>query len=288
VFAKNVRTINEHLGNVFREGELDPDSVIRNFRITASDGKNYDTAHYNLDAVISVGYRVNSKQGTRFRQWATCVLREHLIQGYTLNRKRLEVRGLAEAEASLALLARTLENQSLVTEAGRDVLALIVGYARTWRLLLRYDEQALDQPASCRPARSAIHHADALAAIEKLKSELIARGEATELFGQQRGDLLAGLLGSIEQTMFGEPLYKSREEKAAHILYFVIKDHPFVDGNKRIGSFLFLLYLEQEGLGARMNANALTALALLVAESMPANKELMIRLVMHLLAGDAA
>jgi prophage maintenance system killer protein len=153
---------------------------------------------------------------------------------------------------------------------------------------LRYDEQALDRPANCRPARSAIDHAVVLAAIEKLKSELIARGEATELFGQRRGDILAGLLGSIEQTMFGEPLYKSREEKAAHLLYFVIKDHPFVDGNKRIGSFLFLLYLEQEGLGARMNANALTALALLVAESLPANKELMIRLVMHLLAGDPA
>lgn len=286
LFDKNVRTINEHLRNVFKDGELDEPAVIRNFRITAADGKEYDTRHYNLDVIISVGYRVKSQRGVRFRQWATRVLRDHLTQGYSLNQARLAEKGMAEARQALELLARTLENQSLVNEAGREVLALITGYAKTWRLLLQYDEDGLALPATCQPARGVLDYATARAAIDDLKAALLAREEATDLFGRERGEGLHGILGSIEQTMFGESLYKSREEKAAHLLYFVIKDHPFSDGNKRIGSFLFLLYLQQEGMAMNINENALTALALLVAESQPANKDLMIRLIVNLLVSS--
>jgi prophage maintenance system killer protein len=242
--------------------------------------------HYNLDAIISVGYRVNSKRGVQFRQWATRVLREHLTQGYSLNQARLVEKGMAEAQQAINLLARTLETQALVSDAGREVVALIVGYARTWRLLLQYDEDGLRLPATCRPARGVLDYATARAAIDELNAALWARGEATDLFGRERGDAIQGILGSIEQTMFGESLYTSREEKAAHLLYFVIKDHPFSDGNKRIGSFLFLLYLQQEGMAMNINANALTALALLVAESQPANKDLMIRLIVNLLVAS--
>jgi prophage maintenance system killer protein len=244
--------------------------------------------HYNLDAIISVGYRVNSKRGVQFRQWATRVLREHLVQGYTFNQTRLAERGLLEARQTLDLLASTLQNQALVDDTGRAVLELITGYAETWRLLLEYDEERLALPPGARPSTGVLDYARASVAIADFKRELMARHEATPLFGNPRGEALEGILGSIEQTMFGEALYRSREEKAAHLLYFVIKDHPFSDGNKRIGSFLFMLYLQQEGMARRLNPQALTALALLIAESAPANKDLMIRLIVNLLAEQGA
>lgn len=280
-----------HLKNIYAQEELEELATTEDFSVVQTEGARQVTRtvkHYNLDAIISVGYRVNSKRGVQFRQWATRVLREHLTQGYTLNQARLAEMGMAEAQQAIALLARTLDNQALVNEAGREVIALIAGYAKTWRLLLQYDEDGLALPAACQPARGVLDYATAGAAIAELKTALLHRGEATDLFGRERGEGLAGILGSIEQTMFGDALYKTREEKAAHLLYFVIKDHPFTDGNKRIGSFLFLLYLQQEGMAMNINENALTALALLVAESPPANKDLMIRLVVNLLVNSEA
>jgi len=280
LFGRERSVVTKHLRNVFKEGELDEKSNVQNLHIANSDKP---VRFYSLDVIISVGYRVKSQRGTQFRLWATRTLREHLVQGYTLNSTRLAERGINGAQQAIELLARTLNNQALVNDTGSAVLALIVDYAKTWRLLLQYDESGLVLPESCQPAQSALDHGKALAAIAQLKAELMARGEATPLFGQVRGEAFAGLLGSIEQTMFGESLYRTREEKAAHLLYFVIKDHPFSDGNKRIGSFMFLLYLQQEGMSMAINDNALTALALLIAESDPANKELMIRLVVNLL-----
>lgn len=285
LFGKTVPTINEHIKNIFKEKELEPGAVIRKFRITAADGKIYNTAHYNLDVTISVGYRVKSPQGTKFRQWATKVVHDHLVQGFTVNHARLAEKGLAEMQQTVELLARTLTNQELVTEQGREILTVIVGYAKTWRLLLQYDEDALVLPPECRPARGVLDYDFARPAISELKSELKARGEATDLFGAERGEALESILGNIEQTMFGKSLYRTREEKEAHLLYFIIKDHPFLDGNKRIGSFLFLLYQRQERIPTSINENTLTALALLIAESDPANKDLMIRLVVNLLVG---
>ncbi|MBF0556557.1 MAG: virulence protein RhuM/Fic/DOC family protein, partial [Nitrospirae bacterium] len=275
--------ITKHLRNVFREGELDKASVRAKFAHTASDGKKYNTQFYNLDAILSVGYRVNSKRGTQFRQWATNVLRDHLLQGFTVNRSRIEAKGLSEMQQAVELLARTLNNQILITEVGRDVLSVIVGYAKTWRLLLRYDEDSLVLPAGCQPSRGGFEYDFAKRAISELKQELKGRGDATDLFGAERSDALAAILGNIEQTMFGKPLYRTREEKAAHLLYFIIKDHPFLDGNKRIGSFLFLLYSRQELIQEIVSENTLTALALLIAESEPANKDLMIRLIVNLI-----
>ena len=173
-------------------------------------------------------------------------------------------------------------------DTGRAVLDLIVGYADTWRLLLEYDEDRLVLPPGARPSTGVLDHSRATNAIADFKRELLARNEATPLFGNPRGEALDGILGAIEQTMFGESLYRSREEKAAHLLYFVIKDHPFSDGNKRIGSFLFMLYLQQEGMAHQLNPLALTALALLIAESAPASKDLMVRLIVNLLAEQRA
>lgn len=285
LFGRERSVVTKHLRNVFKEQELDEKSNVQNLHIAGSDRP---VKFYNLDVVISVGYRVKSQRGVQFRQWATRTLREHLVQGYTLNSSRLAERGITEAQQAIELLARTLNSQALVNETGREVLQLVVGYAKTWRLLLEYDEDRLALPPGCQPARGVLDYAKSAAAIAQIKRELIERGEATKLFGQERGEALQGILGNVEQSMFGEALYPTREEKAAHLLYFVIKDHPFSDGNKRIGSFLFLLYLQQEAMGMSINENALTALALLIAESAPSNKELMIKLIINLLAGGQA
>ena len=287
LFDKNVRTINEHVRNVFKEGELVEDSVIQKFRITAADGKSYNTAHYNLDVIISVGYRVKSQRGVRFRQWATRVLREHLTQGYSLNEHSLARQGLAELEQAVELLGQTLTRQELVSDIGQEVVGLILGYARTWRLLQDYDEGALGVPPGARPARGVLGVDEARRALDALAGELRDRGEASELFARDRDDGLASILGNLEQSMFGEPLYGTREERAAHLLYFVIKNHPFSDGNKRSGAFLFLLYLRQEGMRLTLNEQGLTALTLLIAESDPKAKDLMARLVMNLIADDS-
>lgn len=192
--------------------------------------------------------------------------------------------GLTELEQAVDLLGKTLTRQELVTDIGREVVGLILGYAKTWRLLLDYDEGKLGVPASAQPARGVLRLEEARRALDALAGELRQRGEASELFARDRGEGLAAILGNIEQTMFGDALYKTREERAAHLLYFVIKNHPFSDGNKRSGAFLFLLYLRQESMRLTLDENGLTALTLLIAESDPKAKDLMVRLVMNLLA----
>lgn len=284
LFERERSVISKHLRNVFADGELDEKSNVQNLHIAGSDKP---TRFYNLDVIISIGYRVNSKRGVRFRQWATRVLREHLSDGYSLNATRLAERGLDEARQAIELLARSLADPALISDTGREFIGLIAGYAKTWHLLLKYDEDGLQLPAACQPARGILDYATARRALDDLKASLHACGEATDLFAREHGESLHGILGSIEQTMFGEPLYPSREEKAAHLFYFVIKDHPFADGNKRSGAFLLLLYLRQEAMPSSINPAALTALTLLVAESRPQNKDLMIRLIVNLLAASA-
>jgi len=300
VFDTSSDNVSLHLKTIYSSRELDAQSTAEDFSVVQAEGRRQvrrSIKHYNLDAIISVGYRVNSKQAVRFRQWATRVLREHLLRGYTLHERRLAERGLNEARDALDLLARTLRNQALVDDTGATVLQIIVGYADTWRLLLEYDENRLAAPSTNptvregQPARGLagkpLDHADALAAIAALKGDLAKRGEASALFGKlKQDDALAAILGNIEQTMFGEPLYPSPEHRAAHLLYFIVKDHPFVDGNKRIGSLLLLLYLTQENMAHAFNPQALTALTLLIAESRPSDKDLMVRLIVNLLVGS--
>lgn len=286
VFQTSTDNVSLHLKNIFAEGELGEGATTEDFLVVQSEGQRQvrrSLKHYNLDAVISVGYRVNSKRGVCFRQWATRTLRDHLVRGFTLNERRLAEQGLAEARATVNLLARTLKNQALVDDTGQAVLDLIAGYTDTWRLLLAYDEDRLKAPSGTNPATSALALDQVIAAIDAFRRDLATRGQATRFFGNQRGDALEAILGNIEQTMFGEPLYRSREEKAANLLYFIVKDHPFTDGNKRIGALLFLLYLQQEGVPHRLDPRTLTALTLLLAESAPADKDLMIGLIVNLL-----
>ncbi len=290
LFGRDRSVVIRHVRNVFREGELDPEATRAKFAQVQSEGGrtvSRETDHFDLDVIISVGYRVKSRRGVWFRQWATRTLRDHLVRGYTTNERRLAERGLREARETLDLLARTLRNQALVDDTGRAVLELVTGYADTWRLLLEYDEDRLAAPPGARPSVGVPDHDRATGAITAFRRELMARDEASPLFGHPRGGALESILGNVEQTMFGEPLYRSREEKAANLLYFVVKDHPFTDGNKRIGSLPFLLYLKQEGVEHGLNPQALTALTLLIAESAPAAKGLMIRLVVNLLSEPA-
>lgn len=287
LFATSPENVLMHLKNIYNDNELDEAATAKDFLVVRQEGARQvkrNLIHYNLDAIISVGYRVNSTQATRFRQWATRVLREHLTQGYSLNEHRLAQQGLAELEQAVELLGKTLTRQELVTDIGREVVGLILGYAKTWRLLLDYDEDKLSIPAGAQPARGVLRLEEARRALDALAGELRQRNEASELFARDRGEGLAAILGNIEQTMFGEPLYRTREERAAHLLYFVIKNHPFSDGNKRSGAFLFLLYLRQEGMRLTLDENGLTALTLLIAESDPKAKGLMVRLVMNLVA----
>ena len=284
LFERDKSVISRHLRNLFVEGELERDAVVAKFATTAADGKTYQVDYYNLDVAISVGYRVKSQRGVQFRQWATRTLKEHLVQGYTLNQRRLQERGI-EFEQALALLSRTLANQQLVNAEGAAVLGVIAEYARSWSLLQQYDEQSLASQTSPQSGMRSLDLDEVLAAIEQLKTELIAKGEATALFGQVRGEGLASAIATIEQG-FGDMLfYPNVASRAAHLLYFVIKNHPLADGNKRCGSFLFLWYLRlNQSLLARpveqlINDNTLVALALLVAESLPEQKELLVRLI---------
>lgn len=283
LFQRDQSVISRHVSNVFKEGELSRESTMQKMHNAFSDKP---IALYNLDVIISVGYRVKSLRGTQFRIWASSVLKEYLIKGYALNQRRLAEQGVAELRGVLDLLATTLEQHQLTDETGLAVVELVRRYGLSWRLLLQYDEDRLNLPTGLTRRESAGFD---LAAVRRgiacLRDELAARGEVTDLFGRERGEGLAGILGAIHQTFGGEDLYPSLEEKAAHLLYFVIKDHPFSDGNKRIGSFLFLLFLQKSSLvdTVRFDNKGLVALALLVAASDPAQKDVLIRLIIHLL-----
>ena len=284
LFEPERSVITKHIRNVFAEGEMARESVCAKFAHTAADGKTYQVDYYNLDVIISVGYRVKSRRGVQFRQWATRTLKEHLVQGYTLNQRRLAERGI-EFEQALALLSRTLANQQLVNADGAAVLAVIADYARSWSLLQAYDEQSLSGQTGQQSGMRTLHLDEVLSAVAQLKAALIAKGEATALFGQLRGDGLASSIATIEQGFGDELFYPNVASRAAHLLYFVIKNHPLSDGNKRTGSFLFLWYLQlnqhllAKPVAQLINDNTLVALALLVAESAPDQKALMVRLI---------
>lgn len=286
LFDRERSVITKHLQNVFRESELEESSVCANFARTAGDGKIYQIQHYNLDAIISVGYRVNSKRGTQFRQWATGILRDHLVQGWTLDRTRFE-HNAAELEAAMALVKKTAQSPGLIAETGRGLVEIVTRYTQTFLLLQRYDEGLLTDPngtaGGIMPSLDEVRHA-----ITGLKADLLSRGEASDLFGLERGDALAAILGNLDQSVFGEPAYPTIERKAAHLLYFVIKNHPLADGNKRTGAFLFVDFLNRNNVLMRdgqlvINEIGLAALALLVAESVPTQKETMIRLIENML-----
>jgi len=283
LFDRDYKTISKHIINIFKEGELVKNSVVANFATTAEDGKSYNVEHYNLDVTISVGYRVKSFRGTQFRQWATQRLKDHLVKGYTINQQRLE-----QLNQVVKLIQAGGKIEDINLNEARGLLDIISNYTQSFILLNQYDSHSLNSDFLNENITYQIKYDEAIAAITELKKQLINAKEATQLFGNQKDDSFSGILGNIIQSFDGHYLYPSIEEQAANLLYFVIKNHPFSDGNKRIGAFMFVWFLEKnkhrfkKNGELKINDNALVALALLVAQSDPADKDLMVQLIVNL------
>ena len=291
LFGRDVKTIGKHINNVFSDGELEKTAVVANFATTAKDGKTYDVEYYNLDVIISVGYRVKSPSGVKFRQWASKILKEYLINGYTINQKKLEQKGLQSLNETIALLQSTISKSELELSEAKGLLDVILNYSRTWTLLQGYDEDSLHVNSASREAKFILDVDEAKEAIKLLKKELINKGEATELFGHEKAGEFGGMVRNNYQTFGGEDLIPSVEEKAANLLYYIIKGHPFNDGNKRVGAFMFILFLSKNNMlykksgELKINDNALVALSLMTAKSDPKQKETIIHLIVNLLEG---
>lgn len=241
LFDRDVKTIGKHINNTFREKELEPNVVVAKFATTTKHGaikgktQTIEVEHYNLDVIISLGYRVKSQRGTQFRQWATQKLKELLIKGYTFNQNRLN-----QLQQTIKIISSAIKEEPLHLQEAKGLLEIISNYTQSFVLLSQFDSQNLKPENLNDNITYEIQYNEAKKAIEELKKQLIKKHEATELFGQEKDNSFAGSLQSIVQTFDGNYLYPTIEEQAAHLLYFVIKNHSFNDGNKRIGAFLFV------------------------------------------------
>ena len=295
LFDKSIKTINEHVKNIYTEGELEKDSTFRKFRIVQKEGKREVTREidfYNLDVIISVGYRVKSKRGTQFRIWANRILKEYIIKGYALNKERLQQQKLQELEKTISLIKQGLQNQELTLQEAKGFVEIVSTYAKSWALLQGYDEQSLQEVTKTKEQKFILDYDEAKSAIAELKKALMAKGEAAELFGNEKAGEFKGNLLNIYQSFGGVDLLPSVEQKAANLLYYIVKGHPFSDGNKRIGAYLFILFLYKNGIlykangEPKINDNALASLTLLVATSAPEQKDIIIKLIMNMLVDN--
>jgi len=292
LFDVKVPAISKHIKNIYSSGELSPEATVSKMETVQKEGSREvrrEQEFFNLDIVIAVGYRVNSKRATQFRIWATDILKQYIVEGYALNQERLQHQKLEELTQTIQLIKQGLDNNALSITEAKGFVEIVSDYARSWALLQGYDEQSLQEVAQTKEQRFILDYDEALEAITELKRVLIAKGEATELFGQEKAGEFKGNLLNIYQSFGGEELLPSVEQKAANLLYYIIKGHPFNDGNKRIGAYLFVLFLHKNGIlhkpngEPKINDNALASLALLVATSAPEQKEIIIRLVMNML-----
>ncbi len=291
LFEKDSDTIGLHLRNIYNSDELEKSATTEDSSVVRQEGKRQvrrKIKFYNLDAIISVGYRINSKKGTRFRIWATQRLKEYLVKGYSINQQRFE-QNAVELQQAMALIRKAAQSPSMATDMGRGLVDILSRYTQTFLWLQQYDEGLLEEPEGQTGGRLATPE-DATADLIQLKKQLKAKGEASDLFANpSRADNLAAIFGNLDQSAFGEPAYPTIESKAAHLLYFVVKNHPFTDGNKRSGAFLFVDFLHRNGCLLSengqpvINDTGLAALTLLVAESDPKQKDTLIKLIMNLL-----
>lgn len=237
LFNQSKQNVSLHINNCLREKELFQKSVVKESLTTAADGKKYRTKYYNLDIIISVGYRVKSKQGTQFRQWATQRLKDYLVKGYAVNQQRLE-----QLQQTIQLISKGGATESLQLQEAKGLLDIISNYTQSFVLLNQFDSNNLTTEKLNENITYEIKYAEARTAIDELKNQLKKKKEATDLFGNKKDEGFKSSLQSIVQTFGGAYLYPSIEEQAAHLLYFVIKNHSFSDGNKRIGAFLFVWF----------------------------------------------
>ncbi len=291
LFGVHRPAIVKHVNNIYKTGELNKKSTCSILEQVAADGKIRKMNLYNLDMIISVGYRVNSKHATQFRIWATKTLKDHLVKGYTINEKRLlqTQNQLKELQNAIDFLREKAKHELLAGQE-QEILNLLGSYSKTLTLLEQYDKEKLPLVKKAK-GKFVLEYDEAKHIIREIKKELIVKKEAADLFGQENSENFKGILGNVYQTFGGKDLYSSLEEKAAHLLYFVIKDHPFVDGNKRIGSFLFVYFLDKNNYLYRpsgekkINDNALTALSILIAVSDPKDKDVLVKIITNLM-GD--
>jgi prophage maintenance system killer protein len=284
LFERDKSVISRHLRNVFASEELDRDATVAFFATVQDEGERTverQVEYFNLDAIISVGYRVNSKRGTQFRVWATKVLREHLTKGYTANERRL-----TELNQTIRLISEVVDRKDLSGDEAKALLAIVGEYSFALDLLDDYDRHSVASAPAGEKVTRYLGHEEGLRIVDRLRE----RFGGGHLFGVVRDAGLESALGAVMQSVGGVDAYPTLEAKAAHLLYFVVKNHPFVDGNKRIGAALFLWFLEiNGGLWARngdrrLSEAALVATTLLIAESVPQEREVIIRVVTHLLS----
>ena len=285
MFGVNPQAISKHVKNIYKEKELERKATSSKMELVQSEAgrtvkRQVDI--YNLDMLIAIGYRINSVVGTRFRQWATKTLRAHITEGYTINRKRIA--GNYASFMKAVALIQTLLPEHIALDP-KAVLELIKEFASTWVSLDAYDKEEL-KPFGITKKEITLSGIELTEAIAHLKLELRKKGEATEIFAQERQKgSIEGIVGNVMQSLGGKYLYPTAEEKAAHLLYFIVKNHPFTDGNKRSGAFAFVWFLRKAKVkgGRNINPASLTALTLLIAESNPKTKDQMVALVTQLL-----
>ena len=287
LFNTERSVITKHLKNIFDTGELFDKSNVQKMHIPNSDKP---VKFYDLDCIISVGYRVNSKKATQFRVWATKTLKSYLVKGYAVNEKRLLQAESKFKELQTAVdFLRKKSKEELMSGQEQEILNLLADYSKTLTLLEQYDKEKLALSKKGR-GKFILDRKEALRVVKEIKKELKNKGEASDLFGTDSQDKLSGILQNLLQTFDKKELYPSIEEKASHLLYFVIKDHPFIDGNKRIASFLFVYFLDKnkylyrESGERKINDNALAALALLIAVSNPKEKDELIKITTNLIS----
>ncbi len=293
LFEKDKSVISRHIRNIFKSGELNRNSTIAKFATVQIEGKRRvrrTIEYFNLDVIIAVGYRVNSKKATQFRIWATNVLKNYLIKGYAVNEKRITKERLKELENTIKFIKENINTPSLTSKEAKGLIEIIEKYALVWKWIEEYDTGKIEAKITGKE-RKRISYEEAREAIEQLREYLTKKGEVSDIFGVERDrGLFESALNTIYQTFGGEELYPSFEEKAANLLYLIIKNHPFVDGNKRIGALLFLKFLyensSKEELFAKFNSNTLTALCYLVAASPPEQKDQLIKLIMNFISFD--
>lgn len=281
LFDKDRRTITRHIQNIYKDEELNENAVCSFFEHTAEDGKNYKVQYYNLDMIISVGYRVNSKRGVLFRKWATKVLKDYMIKGYAINQKRLEY---LEKTVKLIDIANRMDERLEGNDA-KEILKVIGDYTKALDLLDDYDHRTLKKIKGTTDSRI-IKYQDCMNIIHNLKFN-----EKSEIFGVERDKGLESIINNIYQSFNNQDIYKSIEEKAANFLYLIVKNHVFIDGNKRIAATLFIYFLNFYDILYKNNMqiidnNTLAALTLLIAESNPKEKEIIIDLIMNFLSSD--
>ncbi|KAA6324682.1 hypothetical protein EZS27_026019 [termite gut metagenome] len=287
LFQSSKANISEHIKHIFQTKELDENSTVRNFRTVRSEGNrevSRELEHYNLDMIIATGYRVNTQRGTQFRIWANSVLKEYLIKGYTINTK-LQSEQLQNLKQTVKLLKNVTNNKDLTSDEATGLLQVITDYAYGLDVLDKYDYQQLSLEQTTKEEKFQITFENATKAIRNLQNSF----NGSDLFGSKKDESFNSSINTIYQTFDGVDLYPSVEEKAAMLLYLVIKNHSFVDGNKRIAAFLFIWFLERNCIlyhsdgTKRIGDNTLVALTLMIAESRPEEKDIMVKVVVNLI-----